>query len=413
VLAAAGGCGRHGTAAPEGGAAPLSQVKLRRGVEVVQVDQRPVNYHVETVGYLEAEGQTEIAAGVSGVVDEVLFREGQWVDQDTILVKVEQRRYTASLELAKANIERAEANLELARRVNNIAQASKAGTSDEEKIKTRQAVKVAEAELEVAKSSLDLAQNSFDRSQVRAPYAGQVNQRRVTPGSYLKDDTVIATMADLRRYRLVGWVPEKAAPTVRRQLKQEDQRRAARLAAACVARPSPWPGLAALVLDEHGLPPTGYGMEFRLPSFPDRVFRGRIFYMSKVASPDTHMFECKAEVDLRGLEEELQETGYSARIRIPLRGNPRACTVPEESVRASERGTIAFVPTLRTGKDGKEEWVARARTLELGYRAEGWVEVVQGLKPGEWVVRRGAEALEDGTPVQFPEAQAQQMKSSQ
>src|SRR5262249_22810652 len=74
LLAAAAGCGKHGKAAPVGGSdvAP-SKVNLKRNVELTQAEQRPLVYYVETVGVLEAEGQTDIAAGVNGVVDEVLF----------------------------------------------------------------------------------------------------------------------------------------------------------------------------------------------------------------------------------------------------------------------------------------------------------------------------------------------------
>jgi membrane fusion protein, multidrug efflux system len=122
------------------------------------------------------------------------------------------------------------------------------------------------------------------------------------------------------------------------------------------------------------------------------------------------MFECKAEVDAHDLDVELKP-GFSARIRVPLRGNPSACVIPEEAVRASERGFIAFVPEVRTGKDGKEEWVARARELKLGFRSPGSVEILQGVSPGEWVVRRGAESLEDGTPINVPEAQLEQLKA--
>jgi multidrug efflux system membrane fusion protein len=421
LLATVAGCSRHGKGAPEGGSTvPPSQVNLKRGVELVRAEQKSVLYTVETVGYLEAEGQTDIAAGVNGIVDEVLFREGQWVDQNTILVKVDQRRYGAALELAKANEQRAQANLKLAEEMNRIAQGAGFGTTKEEKTKAEQGVKVAQAELKVAQAALDQAQTVFDRSQVRAPYAGQINQRRVTVGSFLEDRTVIGTMADLRRFRLVGWVPEKAAPTVRKKLKEEDRRRSARLAGSCLAAPSPWPGLASLALDAQGIPSVGYGMEFTLPAFPKRAFKdtknpkkdepgpftGRIFYLSRVASPDTHMFECKAEVDLSGLDkDELQETGYSARVRIALEGNPAAVTVPEEAVKASERGNIVFVPESRDGKDGQQEWVARAKVLRLGFRTEGWVEVLDGLRPGEWVVSRGAEALENGTPIQFPPEQ--------
>jgi multidrug efflux system membrane fusion protein len=398
------GCGKHGS--PLGGDdRPPARVNLRRNVELGRAEQRSLVYHVETVGVLEAEGHTFIAAGVAGVVDEVLFREGDVVDRNSILVKVDQRKYEAALRVAEAQEKRALAQLALAKDLASRATAAGIGVSAEERSKYLLNLNVAEAELLSARAALELARNNFDRSQVRAPYRGQINQRRVTPGTYLEEATVIATMADLSRIRLVGWVPETAAPTVRRLMAEQPARLRAVKATLplCGFGPSPWAALgcaAGIGLADSDQVPSGFDPEFTLQAYRNRTFRARCFYLSKVADPSTHMFECKAEIDTRGLDVDL-EPGYTARIRIPLESNPAACVVPEEAIRASERGFIVFVPTQRLGRDGSLEWVSKARTLELGYRAPGWVEVLYGLQPGEWIVRRGAEALEDGTPIHF------------
>jgi membrane fusion protein, multidrug efflux system len=397
------GCSRHAKEAPAGGSGvPPSKTNLKRNVELTRAEQRSLVHFVETVGVLEAEGQTDIAAGVAGVVDEVSFREGDDVTPQTVLVKVDQRRYVAARKVAEANVERAKANLALATDVARRARQAGQGSSLEEKAKAQLALGVAEAELQSADAALDLAKHNLDRSKVRAPYAGRINQRKVTPGTYLEEKTMIATIADLSRLRLLGWVPETAAPQIRELMANQ----ASRLKAVHVTVPvggwlgGPWTGLAGQVLVRDGRLPSGYDPEFTLLAFPRRAFMGRLFYLSTVANPDTHMFECKAEVDLKGQPTELRP-GYTARIRIPLRTSPEACVIPEESVRATERGFVVFVPVQRTGRDGQTEWAARARTLDLGYRSPGWVEVRRGLAPGEQIVRRGAEALEDGTPIRF------------
>jgi multidrug efflux system membrane fusion protein len=405
LVATAAGCSRHGKAAPVGGSdVPPSQVKLKRNVELTQAERKPLDYYVETVGYLEAEATTDLAAGVTGIVDEVLFREGQWVDANSVILKVDQRRYTAAFEQAVANEKRAEANLALARELAQNAAMATVGTSREEKAKTRLGVSIAEAELTAAHAARVLAEHNLHRSRVHAPYAGQINKRLVAPGMYLKEETVIGTIADLSRMRLVGWVPEKAAPTVLELMAKQKKARAPRLAGACLAGPSPWPAITGVVLDDRNFTPGGFDLEFTLLPFPNQTFRGRIFYMSTLASPDTHMFECKAEVNARELDAHL-EPGMTAQIRVPLRGNPNACVVPEESVRVSEKGWIAFVPEARPGKDGQTEWFARAREVKPGFRSPGWVEILQGIKPGESLVRKGADALEDNTPIQFPAEQ--------
>src|SRR5437667_315483 len=75
-----------------------------------------------------------------------------------------------------------------------------------------------EAELAAAHTTLDLAKHNYDRSQVLPPYKGRINKRMVTPGSYLEDKTVIATMADLSHIRVVANVPESAVAAVRQRM---------------------------------------------------------------------------------------------------------------------------------------------------------------------------------------------------
>jgi hypothetical protein len=98
---------------------------------------------------------------------------------------------------------------------------------------------------------------------------------------------------------------------------------------------------------------------------------------------------------------------------VPIQSTLNACVVPEESVRATERGFVVFEPEMRLTPDRQTEWVARVRPLDVGYRTPGYVEVRQGVYPGRWVVRRGADALEDGTPIRFPDEQLREMVKGQ
>ncbi len=447
------GCGKHGPAAPQGGAnVPPAKARLKRNVELDRARQEKMTSHVETVGYLDAEGQTDIAAGVAGIVEEVNFREGDWVVKDqTLLVRIDPRKYEAMLAQAEANLKRAEAAVKKAeaasrradaacrdseqtlewRRVllDNIRRVGRAAKKEERQeasANTEMAVarvdvaksekEVCVAELEAARKDVDaaralvaVAQHNLDRSRVRAPYTGQINQRKVTRGSYLEDKSIIATMADLSRLRLVGYIPEKAAPMARHMLAEEVRTRTAFLVGNALA--GRWSALWALAIDAAGETPAHFKLEFELRPFPHRKFFGRIFYLSTVASPDTHLFECKAEVPTRSLEGQLRP-GFTAKIRCPLPGRPSSIVIAEEAVRASERGFVAFRPRAVRGKDGQTEYVAEAVPLELGQRRPGLVEVLKGLDPGDWVVRKGAEALEENTPLDIPEEQLAQMKGS-
>src|SRR5262249_26008773 len=173
------------------------------------------------------------------------------------------------------------------------ARNARGGTAEEEKARTALELRVAEAELQAARAARELAEHNLNRSQVKAPYTGQINQRLVTPGMYLEEKTLIGTMADLGRLRLVGWLPESDGPVIRRLMQHQDARvhaiRVTLPLGGCLAASAPWTGLASQLLLQKDVVPSGFDPEFVVQPFPDRVFRGRLFYMSSVANPDTHM----------------------------------------------------------------------------------------------------------------------------
>ena len=384
-------------------------MKLKRKVELVQIDKEPFQASFETIGHLEAEGQTEIASGVNGLVDEVLFREGQWVDRDTILVLVDQKRFLSALDGARAQEKKAEAALALSRELEGLTRLAGAGSSGEDRVRAAGNSRLAGAELANARSARELAEHNLFRSQVRAPYAGQINQRKVTAGSFLEDRTVIANMANLSRLRLAGYLPEKSAPVLRQVLDQEHRIYSAMVVSSALI--SPLQGVLTGVLWENGLLPIGYNMEFTLRAVPGEKFKARLFYISSVASPDTHMFECKGMItavpDMWRLR-----PGYTAKMTCALPGKSEALVVPEEAVRAGEKGFVLFQPMPRQRSDGVVEWVAKPRVLQLGMRRPGVVEVLEGVREKDWIVRRGADALEDGTPLDItPEMEKALLKS--
>src|SRR5204863_2161047 len=182
LLALGTGCSKHTTAAPVGGATiPPSKVNLKRVVELARAERRALVYSVETVGVIEAEAVTELAAGVKRVVDEVNFREGDLVDPalKIPLVRIDQKSYTAALKLAEANELRAQGNLNLAKDKFNRAQQAGQGLSEQERREAYLNLAISEAELAAAHTTLDLAKHNYDRSQVLPPYKGRINKRMV------------------------------------------------------------------------------------------------------------------------------------------------------------------------------------------------------------------------------------------
>ena len=117
---------------------------------------------------------------------------------------------------------------------------------------------------------------SSARSRVPAPIAGQINQRKAMPGDHVKEETVIATIADLSRLRLVGSVPERAAPMVRELKNQREAARSAwrALNGSLLAGPAPWAGLAGVALSQIDNVSPNLGQGYIIDSFMIVIFGG-------------------------------------------------------------------------------------------------------------------------------------------
>lgn len=401
-------CAKKGIPAPQGGSDMTpAKVNLRRSVELTVVEQKALTSSIDAIGVIEAESLNKIASGLSGLVEEVLFREGDLVDprQKIPLIRIDRKRYLAAYEVAKANEKEAQAVLLAAADANRRAQAGGAAVAIDVRQQAAEAESVAEARLASAKANLIIAKLNADRSEVFPPCRGQINTRTVAVGDYVDEKTVIATVADLSKLRVSAYLPESVEPLIRKHMQERSYELSGRLLGIALAGMNGVSNPLNQILIETAEIPSSFDPQFTVPPFPNRIYRGHLFYLSRVADPTTHMFETKTEIDPRTFGFNDLSAGYTARIRFPLKTNPDALVIPEEALRATERGFIVFVPEKRIAKDGSVEWIARPKRVEVGTRAPGWVEIRQGLSPKQAIVKRGAEALEDGTPIRFNESQ--------
>ena len=86
----------------------------------------------------------------------------------------------------------------------------------------------------------------------------------------------------------------------------------------------------------------------------------------------------------------LLKPGMFVEVRLATEVRPEAVVIPEESVLPLSGGDYVWV--VEDGRAGR-------RSVELGVRTPGTVEVRSGIGPGEQVVVGGLERLSEGAPV--------------
>lgn len=343
---------------PPGGGPPgkpggMGGAPMAFAVEVQPVAVEAVGFSTSAVGSLEAFERVMVTARVAGVVEDVRFREGETVTAGHVLATIEPDRYALAVRAARASLERAKANESdaeagLARR--EAAEKATPGLIRGEEVETYR-TRLASARADVAAATVQVDQALLNQrdAAVRAPIGGVIQTRDVRTGQYAQAGTLVATL--LRRDPLL----------LRFRVTESESA---------------------------SLKP---GAEVRFTVAGQAADRtARVTHVAAAADAASRMVDVLAEVP--DPQSELRP-GAFAEVVVPLGAAREAPVIPQSAVRPSERGFLAYVAA---GDKASE------RVLVLGQRTpDGRVEVKDGLRPGEMLVVRGAEALREGASVRI------------
>jgi membrane fusion protein, multidrug efflux system len=177
------------TASAQGGA-PLPQVTVATPLSsrVAQWD--------EFTGRFEAMARVEVRPRVSGYIDQLHFRDGSIVNQGDLLFTIDQRPFKLAVESAQADVIRTKAQVVLnAADYERAQQLVKTSATPVRELDQRKAnLDVARALELSAEAALHTAQLNLEWSEVRAPVAGRVSDRRVDPGNLVTGGQSGATL---------------------------------------------------------------------------------------------------------------------------------------------------------------------------------------------------------------------------
>lgn len=150
----------------------------------------------EFTGRFEASEQVEVRARVSGFLDALHFRDGQLVKKGDLLFTIDQRPYQLSVDAARAEVARAKAQVELTQSEVERAEAlTQNRTITARDIDQRRAnLNSAIGSLQGAEANLKTAELNLEWTQVRAPLAGRISNRRVDPGNLIAGGQSGATL---------------------------------------------------------------------------------------------------------------------------------------------------------------------------------------------------------------------------
>ncbi len=310
---------------------PASSERPATAVAVAPVAESVVVDELRAVGTVSARNAVALTVRAAGSVSAILFDHGDTVEAGTPLVRLEDAEERAQLAAARAELETARRAHERAVELRRDGAVS------------QQALDQAAAELEAARAQVAVAEARLDERVVRAPFAGRLGLREISPGAWVEPGSAITTLDDITTVYVDFRVPERHLPVL------------------AVEQPVTVTSVA----------------------HQGQAFAGRVVNIGSRIDPATRQVRVRALLDTR---DGVLRAGQLVTVEVAVRERP-ALLVPSTAVYAVGRQYFAFI----VDEDNR----ARRRVVTLGERQDGRVEIVDGLALGERLVVEGATKLDE------------------
>jgi membrane fusion protein (multidrug efflux system) len=178
-------------------------VKPPVDVEVVIAGAEEVASNLEVNGTVLANEMVELHPEVSGRLIFLNMPDGAFVKAGTILAKVNDADLQAQLEQQRIQLELAtktESRLSNLLKVNGVNQAD---------------YDVALSQMNTFQANIKVLNAQLDKTVVRAPFAGELGLRVVSPGAYVSAQTILGTLQQTDKVKIDFTVPETYASAIK------------------------------------------------------------------------------------------------------------------------------------------------------------------------------------------------------
>ncbi|WP_375583373.1 efflux RND transporter periplasmic adaptor subunit [Cyclobacterium xiamenense] len=302
-------------------------------ITTIRPEQGNFEHYVEVTGSVLSKKNVNISAEVSGRIEEVVTREGMSIRKGQVIAKI-------NAESVERNLEEIETQLELARTM-----FEKQERLWNQQIGTEMQYLEAKNRKETLEKNLSSLQLQKDRTTVRAPFDGTVEELLVRVGELVQPGTPIVNMVGEDDLFIEGDISERYV----------------------------------------GILEKGDSVSIRFPSIGESL-KTKVTAIGRIIDPNNRTF--KVEVFLPKLEN--VKPNMLSVLNIQDYQNTDAVTVPTYLILQDNKGSYVFVV---------EEGMARKRYVERGMTYDGKTEILEGLNGSETLVDKGFREVGDNFSV--------------
>lgn len=213
---------------------------------------------------------------------------------------------------------------------------------------SQQEVDLSELQVNNLKADIELVKVNISKTEIRAPFDGRLGLRSISPGAYISPATLITTISQTDQLKMQFSVPEKYTPEMTK----------------------------------------GREIPFTVAG-SDKRFRSTILATATTVEQNTRTLQVLTVIKDRN---PLLVPGAFAKVSLQLGSNDQAIIVPTQAIIPQARSKKVVV--YRNG-------TAAFETVATGIRDSSYVQIMDGVKPGDTVVTTALLAIQPDSKIQL------------
>lgn len=309
-------------------------------VEVRAVDATEFLERIRLTGTVTANRDVTVAAEENGVIRALPVPKGSNVSAGQVIARIDDRILRAQVAQARAQADIAR---ELADRRSRLFSESKVGSE--------LAVLEAQSTAQQTAANLQALTERLNRTAVRAPVSGILDDRHVEVGSMVSVGTPVGRIIEVNPVKITAGVPERFAGDVTQ----------------------------------------GTPTRVTFDVLPGTSFDARVTFVGTAVNPRNRTFPLEVVLPNAG---RAIKPEMVANVEVVRRSVHQAIVVPQEALVRVEDGFVAYIVDESSGRP-----VARVRQVTTGASQRNQVVVESGLAVGDRLIIVGQNQVADGDRV--------------
>lgn len=350
------GCGKQEQ--PQKGRPPVPVI-------MTQAIQQDLPVTLGSVGRCKAYNEVDVVSQIrGGTIIEVCFEEGALVEKDQALFRIDDRKYQAALQSAKAALERNTAQLSIDQVQLERSQSliTKDYISKQEFDTYEARVKQDQASIEAAKAAVTQAEVDLEHCTIRAPFKGLAGKRLVDLGAVVNELQKVVSVRQMSPLSVEFFIPENHFPELHQRFKENQNQ---------------------------------LKFDVTLISESSVQASGTLKFLDNQIDSESGVIHLKGDFDNQDFQ---FWPGNTVRLQLHLDMLKNATLIPSACLRINKDGK-PYVYVIKEDAQSATKYRAALIYPDVGYQNEQWAQIRQGIAVGDRVILHGNMLLGDGADV--------------